>query len=92
MTTNIDSALQSVKKHIATAATNVGRQPEEIMLLAASKTNPAEQVRKAWLAGQTVFGENYLQEALEKILVSHQFHLHHLTFLQMYHHLLISKL
>lgn len=68
MTTNIDSALQSVKKHIATAATNAGRQPEEVILLAASKTNPAEQVRKAWLAGQTIFGENYLQEALEKIL------------------------
>ena len=68
MTKNIDSALQSVKKHIATAAINAGRQPEEIMLLAASKTNPAEQVKKAWLAGQTIFGENYLQEALEKIL------------------------
>ncbi len=68
MTINIESALQSVKKHIATAATNAGRQPDEILLLAASKTNPAEQLRKAWLAGQTIFGENYLQEALEKIL------------------------
>ena len=68
MTKNIDSALQSVKEHIATAAKNAGRQPEEILLLAASKTNPAEQVKKAWLAGQTIFGENYLQEALEKIL------------------------
>ena len=68
MMTNIDSALQSVKKRIATAAINANRQPDEIMLLAASKTNPAEQVKKAWLAGQTIFGENYLQEALEKIL------------------------
>ena len=68
MMTNIESALQSVKKRIATAAINANRQPDEIMLLAASKTNPAEQVKKAWLAGQTIFGENYLQEALEKIL------------------------
>ena len=65
--TNIDSSLYLVKKRIAAAAKNAGRQPEEIMLLAASKTNPAEQIKKAWLAGQTIFGENYLQEALEKI-------------------------
>jgi len=64
---NIDSALQTVKQQIATAAKNANRQPNEIILLAASKTNPPEQVKKAWLAGQTIFGENYLQEALEKI-------------------------
>ncbi|HEY5692792.1 MAG TPA: YggS family pyridoxal phosphate-dependent enzyme [Cyclobacteriaceae bacterium] len=67
MMINIDSALQSVKDRIATAAINASREPNEIMLLAASKTNPAEQIKKAWLAGQTVFGENYLQEALEKM-------------------------
>lgn len=64
----IASTLQNVNKRIATAAINSGRHPDEIMLLAASKTNPAEQVKEAWLAGQTIFGENYLQEALEKIL------------------------
>lgn len=37
------------------------------MLLAASKTNPPEKLREAWEAGQTVFGENYLQEGLLKI-------------------------
>jgi pyridoxal phosphate enzyme (YggS family) len=62
------STLQNVKKRIVTAAINSGRHPDEIMLLAASKTNPADQVKEAWLAGQTIFGENYLQEALEKIL------------------------
>ena len=67
--TTIASTLHAVNKRIATAAKNAGRQPEEIKLLAASKTNPAEQVKKAWQAGQTIFGENYLQEALEKILV-----------------------
>lgn len=64
----IASTLQNVNKRIATAAINSGRHPDEIMLLAASKTNPADQVKEAWLAGQTFFGENYLQEALEKIL------------------------
>ncbi len=64
----IASTLQAVNTRIAKAAKNTGRQPGEIMLLAASKTNPAEQVKEAWLAGQTNFGENYLQEALEKIL------------------------
>ncbi|TDI78485.1 MAG: YggS family pyridoxal phosphate-dependent enzyme [Betaproteobacteria bacterium] len=65
----IASTLQAVKTRIAKAAQNTGRQPDEIMLLAASKTNTAEQVKEAWLAGQTIFGENYLQEALEKIFV-----------------------
>ena len=64
----IASTLPNVNKRIATAAINSGRHPDEIMLLAASKTNPAEQVKEAWLAGQTIFGENYLQEALKKIL------------------------
>lgn len=65
--TIITSSLQAVKKRIAAAAKDASRQPDEIKLLAASKTNPAEQVRAAWDAGQTIFGENYLQEALEKI-------------------------
>ncbi len=65
--TTIASSLQAVNARIARVAQSVGRQPDEITLLAASKTNPAEAVREAWLAGQTIFGENYLQEALSKI-------------------------
>ena len=65
--TTIASTLQAVNARIAKAAKNTGRQPDEIMLLAASKTNPAEQVKEAWFAGQAIFGENYLQEALKKI-------------------------
>ena len=65
--TTIASSLQAVNARIARVAQSVGRQSEEITLLAASKTNPAEQLRKAWLAGQTIFGENYLQEALAKM-------------------------
>jgi len=64
---SIASSLQAVNARIARVAQSVGRQPDEITLLAASKTNPAERVREAWLAGQTIFGENYLQEALVKI-------------------------
>jgi PLP dependent protein len=62
----IASSLQAVKDRIANAARSAGRQPDDITLLVASKTHPAERVREAWLAGQTIFGENYLQEALEK--------------------------
>jgi len=63
----IASSLQAVKARIARAAQSVDRQPDEITLLVASKTQPAERVREAWLAGQTIFGENYLQEALAKM-------------------------
>ena len=67
MTTTIASRLQAVHDRIATVAQSLGRQPGEIMLLAASKTNPAERLREAWQAGQKIFGENYLQEALAKM-------------------------
>lgn len=65
--TTIASGLQNVRTRIKGIAEKIGRQPETITLLAASKTNPAEQLREAFIAGQTVFGENYLQEALVKI-------------------------
>lgn len=44
-----------------------GREPGSVNLLAVSKTRPAEDVAEAILAGQTAFGENYLQDALPKI-------------------------
>jgi len=65
--TTIASSVQAVNARIARVAQSVGRQADEITLLAASKTNPAERVREAWLAGQNIFGENYLQEALAKM-------------------------
>jgi pyridoxal phosphate enzyme (YggS family) len=67
MTTTIASRLQAVHDRIATVAQSIGRQPGEITLLAASKTNPAERLREAYQAGQKIFGENYLQEALAKM-------------------------
>lgn len=44
-----------------------GRQPTQVSLLAVSKTFPAEAVREAALAGQRAFGENYIQEGVDKI-------------------------
>lgn len=59
--------LQAVRARIAQAARTVSRDPHEVSLLAVSKTFGAEDVAAAVAAGQTAFGENYLQEALDKI-------------------------
>jgi pyridoxal phosphate enzyme (YggS family) len=66
-TTTIALGLHKIRAHIADIASKAGRQPEAITLLAASKTNPPESLREAFAVGQTIFGENYLQEALVKI-------------------------
>jgi pyridoxal phosphate enzyme (YggS family) len=67
--TAILSNLQATREAIAQAAKTARRNVTEVRLLAVSKTFPAEAVREAYLAGQTAFGENYLQEALEKMNV-----------------------
>ncbi|HWX12218.1 MAG TPA: YggS family pyridoxal phosphate-dependent enzyme [Trinickia sp.] len=59
--------LQAVTSRIARAAQVAGRDPASIRLLAVSKTFPADDVREAFSAGQRAFGENYVQEALDKI-------------------------
>ena len=59
--------LQAVDASIVEAAKAVGRAPGEVRLLAVSKTFPAEAVLEAINAGQLAFGENYLQEALDKM-------------------------
>lgn len=59
--------LQAVDASIRAAADAAGRARDEVQLLAVSKTFPAEAVLEAVAAGQTAFGENYLQEALDKI-------------------------
>lgn len=66
-TTSIASGLERVKARIEAIAKKTGRPPESITLLAASKTNPPECLREAFAAGQRIFGENYLQEALVKM-------------------------
>lgn len=59
--------LQAVDASIVAAAGAAGRSRAEVQLLAVSKTFPAEAVLEAVAAGQYAFGENYLQEALDKI-------------------------
>lgn len=63
----IASNLQLVRERINQACSRVGRRPDSVTLLAVSKTFPAETVREAFHAGQRKFGENYVQEAVDKI-------------------------
>jgi PLP dependent protein len=63
----IASRLAEVLERIAAAARRSGRDPAEIMLVAVSKTFGAERVREAWEAGQRQFGENKVQEGVQKI-------------------------
>lgn len=59
--------LQAVEARIGRAARAAGRDPAAVTLLAVSKTHSLSRVREAAAAGQGAFGENYVQEALEKI-------------------------
>lgn len=63
----IEQNLQAVRDSIAQAALEARRAPEDVTLLAVSKTFGADAVLAAMRAGQAAFGENYLQEALDKI-------------------------
>lgn len=63
----IAANLQAVEAAIGAAATASARAPDAVQLLAVSKTFPAAAVLEAIGAGQRAFGENYLQEGLDKI-------------------------
>ena len=65
--TTISANLQAVLARIGEAARRCGRQPEEISLLAVSKTWPGSFVLEAARAGQKAFGENYVQEGVDKV-------------------------
>ena len=65
--TMIADNLQHVRTRMLQACQQAGRSPEAVHLLAVSKTFGADSVRQAHAAGQTDFGENYIQEAVEKI-------------------------
>jgi pyridoxal phosphate enzyme (YggS family) len=64
--TDVAARLDAVKARIAAAARSAGRAPEDVALVAVSKTHPAEAVRAALDAGHRVFGENRVQEAEAK--------------------------
>ena len=66
----IPQRLARVRERIADAAGRAGRSPADIRLIAVSKTHPIDAVRAAADAGQLDFGENKVQEALQKIAQS----------------------
>lgn len=67
----IASNIAAVRASIKEAAERVGRRPEEITLIAVSKTKPVALAEMAYHAGITAFGENRVQEALPKIAAFH---------------------
>ncbi|MEN9355477.1 MAG: hypothetical protein RL318_2802 [Fibrobacterota bacterium] len=64
--TEIVKNLESVRARIDTVARSFGRDPASVTLVAVSKRHPRESLLEAQGAGQVDFGENYVQEALEK--------------------------
>ena len=67
--TTITSNIQATQVRLNQACFTAGRHPETVHLLAVSKLHPAEAVRQAHAAGLCAFGENYVQEGLDKIAV-----------------------
>ncbi len=63
---SIEQSLNRVRERIAEAALRAGRLPDDVALIAVSKTFPAEAVLEALAAGQQDFGENRVEEALAK--------------------------
>ncbi len=69
---NIQQNLNQIRQQIAQHCQQAQRSTEQVRLLAVSKTKPVEAILAAYQAGQTAFGENYVQEGVEKILFFEQ--------------------
>jgi pyridoxal phosphate enzyme (YggS family) len=67
MSTSVSANLAQVRKRIELACLAAERPANAVHLLAVSKTMPAQAVRDAYAAGQVAFGENYIQEGVDKI-------------------------
>ena len=67
---SIADRLTEVRSRIAAAAQSAGRDPSSVRLIAVSKTVPDDVIRSAYQAGQRDFGENRVQEALQKMHTS----------------------
>ena len=65
--TELKQHLAEIDTAIREAASNCGRNPESIQLLAVSKTKPSSDIQMLHALGQRSFGENYVQEAVDKI-------------------------
>lgn len=70
--TTLGENLELVRKRIAAACAAAGRDPRQVTLLAVSKTVDAQTLAQAVAAGQSAFGENYIQEALNKMALLKQ--------------------
>lgn len=81
---DIKERLTNIKNRIREAAEICGRDPHTVRLVAVSKTKPADSVLSAIEAGVTILGENYIQEARDKIntLASHPVSWHFIGHLQ----------
>jgi PLP dependent protein len=66
----VASRLTDVRRRIAAAAASAGRDPSSVQLIAVSKTFPIDAIREAYAAGQRDFGENKVQEGLQKSATS----------------------
>lgn len=64
---NVADNLKTMSQKIAESCRKAGREADGVTLLAVSKTKPATLIREAYNAGQRHFGENYVQEALDKM-------------------------
>jgi PLP dependent protein len=83
MSAGIEERLAEVRARMAGAARKAGRKPDEIELVAVTKTHPPEALQEAIAAGQTLFGENRVQEARAKMpLVSSRARWHFIGHLQ----------
>jgi pyridoxal phosphate enzyme (YggS family) len=79
----ISERVEEIRDRIEKAAKKAGREPEDIRLIAVSKTKPVSLIREAVAAGVTDFGENYIQEAREKIpQIAGSIHWHSIGHLQ----------
>ena len=67
---SIADRLTAIRQRLDAAARSAGRDPASVRLVAVSKTFPVDAIRDAWQAGQREFGENRVQEALQKISAS----------------------
>ena len=67
MNSSIADNITRIRVQIQAACQAAGRAPDSVQLLAVSKTWGTDAVRQAYAAGQTAFGENYIQEAVDKI-------------------------
>ncbi len=74
--------LRIVRERIAEAARRSGRNPEDVTLIAVSKTKPVWMMEEFAAEGQTVFGENHVQEIVEKYALHPEYEYHMIGHLQ----------